>query len=103
MSPCPSRFHWTSAAATDLGRVRQINEDAYLDRPDLGLWAVADGMGGHAAGDVASRMVAQALETVPPPVFLGKPHSTCAADSRMQIDNYAQKQRDGESASSAAP
>ena len=83
VSPCPSRFHWTSAAATDLGRARQINEDAYLDRPDLGLWAVADGMGGHAAGDVASRMVAQALETMPPPVFLGQ----AAFDLRCRLSD----------------
>ena len=36
--------------------VREGNEDAYLVAPDIGLYAVADGMGGHAAGEVASRM-----------------------------------------------
>jgi protein phosphatase len=54
-------FRWTSAARSDTGCVRQINEDAVLDSPERGLWAVADGMGGHAVGDVASRMVVESL------------------------------------------
>jgi serine/threonine protein phosphatase PrpC len=46
---------------THTGLVRGANEDAYLMRPDLGLFAVADGMGGAAAGDVASRMAIDAV------------------------------------------
>lgn len=46
--------------------VREINEDACLDRPDMGLWVVADGMGGHTAGDVASGMICESLNEVPP-------------------------------------
>jgi serine/threonine-protein phosphatase Stp1 len=53
-----------SWAATHPGARRKHNEDAYVDRPDLGVWAVADGAGGHAAGEVASHMIAEALEAV---------------------------------------
>lgn len=57
-------FTWRSAAATSVGNVRAHNEDAVLDLPATGLWVVADGMGGHNAGDVASRMIVEALCTV---------------------------------------
>lgn len=60
-------FTWTSDSRSDPGKVRRTNEDALVDRPDIGLWAVADGMGGHAAGDVASSMIAEALAAVPSP------------------------------------
>jgi protein phosphatase len=59
-----TEFGWTSAARSDTGCVRQINEDAVLDCPERGLWAVADGMGGHAVGDLASRMVIETLSQV---------------------------------------
>jgi serine/threonine protein phosphatase PrpC len=54
-------FSWRSASATSKGNVRGENEDAVLDRPDVGLWVVADGMGGHNAGGVASAMIVEAL------------------------------------------
>jgi protein phosphatase len=72
MSASPVRFSWISAGFTDAGRVRAVNEDALLDRADLGLWAVADGMGGHQAGDLASRLVVEALGSAPAPTFLGR-------------------------------
>jgi serine/threonine protein phosphatase PrpC len=54
-------FTWRSAVATATGNVRTHNEDAVLELPDVGVWVVADGMGGHKAGDVASGMIVKAL------------------------------------------
>lgn len=58
-------FAWRSAALTSRGNVRSHNEDSILELPAAGLWVVADGMGGHNAGDVASRMIVEALAGVP--------------------------------------
>src|SRR5262245_25119375 len=55
-------FTWRSAAMTSRGNVRDHNEDAILDHPDVGLWGVADGMGGHRGGDVASSMIVESLK-----------------------------------------
>ena len=58
-------FSWQSASRTDVGNVRKLNEDSHLDLPGRGLWVVADGMGGHEAGEVASQMVVHELRGVP--------------------------------------
>jgi type VI secretion system protein ImpM len=54
-------LNFRSAAGTDVGHARGNNQDSFLEQPDSGLWVVADGLGGHRDGQVASRMVCDAL------------------------------------------
>jgi len=58
-------FSFTSVEKTHRGNVRTLNEDSMLSRPDAGLWVVADGMGGHEAGEVASQLIVADLESLP--------------------------------------
>jgi protein phosphatase len=74
-----AQLRWTSAARTDTGLVRSNNEDMMLDRPERRMWAVADGMGGHAYGEVASRMTVDALDALPP----GESLEQAAAQARV--------------------
>jgi protein phosphatase len=60
-TPAPA---FQTGAATHVGNVRSRNEDGLLARPEIGLWAVADGMGGHNAGDLASATVIDALQSI---------------------------------------
>ncbi|MCA9473688.1 MAG: Stp1/IreP family PP2C-type Ser/Thr phosphatase [Nitrospirales bacterium] len=58
---------WQGWGLTDIGRVRTVNQDTFRLHPDLSVWVVADGMGGHAGGEVASRL---AIETIGPYIAL---------------------------------
>jgi serine/threonine protein phosphatase Stp1 len=71
-----------SWATTHPGAKRKHNEDAYVDRPDLGVWAVADGAGGHDAGEIASGMIRESLEAIP----LGLSASELLAEVRTRIE-----------------
>lgn len=53
-----------AAALSDCGRHRPVNEDSWISDTQLGLYAIADGMGGHGSGDVASSMATQAIQTI---------------------------------------
>ena len=59
-------FRWTSASLSDVGVVREVNEDACLELPESGVWLVADGMGGHEGGAFASRTVVDVVSDIKP-------------------------------------
>ena len=78
-------FHWTSASRSHAGCVRELNEDAYLELPGRGLWAVADGMGGHSLGEFASRLAIRSLADLPPARDLE--HAIALAEEQLQDAN----------------
>ena len=58
-------LNFRSTGRTHVGKVRTCNEDAFIEHPAIGLWAVSDGMGGLRAGDVASGLIASSLRSLP--------------------------------------
>ncbi len=79
---------YRSAARSHVGTVRLRNEDAVLERPEIGLWAVADGMGGHQRGDYASSCIVTALGEMPPAqsaLTLARSVRTCLAEINSHL------------------
>jgi protein phosphatase len=84
-----SQMPFETGAATHVGKVRLRNEDSYFTRPESGIWAVADGMGGHEAGDLASQTVIEVLKSIQTPSSAGELLSFCKsrifeANSRLK-------------------
>lgn len=66
MTERDNNLRYRSSSATHVGAVRKLNEDSLLDNPSVGLWAVADGAGGHSAGDYASQTLVAGLTRIGP-------------------------------------
>ena len=71
-----------SVSCSHVGLVRKANEDSFLERPDLGLWVVADGMGGATAGALASNAIVASLDRIAPHL----PGQAMLAEIRTRID-----------------
>ena len=59
-----AEFLYCSISRTDCGRVRTVNQDAFFASDGAGFWVVSDGMGGHAAGEIASALVVDRLKMI---------------------------------------
>ncbi|MEO8325315.1 MAG: Stp1/IreP family PP2C-type Ser/Thr phosphatase [Nitrospirota bacterium] len=83
MTPAQSSDKWTGIGLTDIGLVRKLNQDAFsIDNP-LQLWVLADGMGGHAGGELASQI---AVKTIPDVIRtqLGTEPSPCVQPEKLE-------------------
>jgi protein phosphatase len=93
------RLQYHSAGLTDVGQRRKLNEDAFMVDDELGLYVVADGMGGHAAGEIASQ---EAVDTVYGMVRRGHEALDRVAQGDMGEESLRQAIRIVESAVQAA-
>ncbi len=85
---------------SDTGRVRDLNEDRYLSRPlpRGGIWLVADGMGGHDAGEVASGLIAEKMQTIGIPTSISDMHARVTARlyrANAELIDYSQSHGGG--------
>jgi protein phosphatase len=83
-----------TGAATHVGKLRDRNEDSYLIRPEAGIWAVADGMGGHEAGDLASQTVIAELQSIELPTSAASLLSHCEDRVASANDRIKEISRD---------
>ncbi|RWX57230.1 serine/threonine-protein phosphatase [Photobacterium chitinilyticum] len=101
-----SNWRFFSFAQTHAGKVRPYNEDAYLECTVEGVWVVADGMGGHKAGDVASRMLVDTVQQFVkelPRESLGIDYMRKALDeANSRIFDYSQRYLQGETIGTTA-
>ena len=88
--PSGRRIKLVSHGLTDVGRQRKHNEDDVLVKPDLELYVVADGMGGHNAGDVASRLATKSIENFFLATQLGAPPGD-PTDDEIGLDPPARR------------
>ena len=91
-------INWNTSADTNVGMVRNINEDSIMTKPEVGLWAVADGMGGYEAGDVASNMIVSSLAEIEKHSYLDEfvdDIENKIIDANNRILEYSQVMHDG--------
>jgi len=89
---------WNTSTDTNVGMVREVNEDSIMTKPEVGLWAVADGMGGYEAGDVASNMIVTSLEEIEKHEYLNEfvdDVEDKIIDANNRILEYAEIMHDG--------
>lgn len=91
-------IRWACHCATHAGAVRKLNEDALLMQPEDDHWVVADGMGGHKVGDVASREIVRALSELTVPDRLPDAVDAvedCLIGVNRGLQQYALQELDG--------